>query len=226
MSDGGVSRILTLHKKNGECNIIETYAADDEKAAAFANLFFPPKPLSLPPMEDDTMLRPTPLTFNMPHIHQIIRRIEKAAPYKALGNDGIPNIVLKRCVDIVAPILLKCLHAIIRFQYFPSTWREWTTIVLRKPGWDDYTLPKSYRPIALYCTMGKIISGVMTDVTVYLMVRHSILSMKHFSRLPGKTTMDSLLYLTHCIKTAWRKKKVVTIIFLDIANTFPNAVTD
>jgi hypothetical protein len=56
--------------------------------------------------------------------------------------DGIPNIVLKRCVDIITPILLTCLHAIIRLQYFPSAWREWMTIVLHKPGWDDYTISR------------------------------------------------------------------------------------
>ena len=36
---------------------------------------------------------------------------------------------------------------------------------------------------------------------------------------------DSLLYLTHNIKNAWWHKKVVTILFLDIASMFPNAMT-
>lgn len=31
MSDGGASRIPTLHKENSECMIIETYAADEKK---------------------------------------------------------------------------------------------------------------------------------------------------------------------------------------------------
>jgi hypothetical protein len=74
--------------------------------------------------------------------------------------------------------------------------------------------------------MGKILSGVMIDITAYIMVKHSLLPPKHFSGLPGKTMTDSLLYLTHRIKVAWRKKRVVTIIFLDIANAFPNAVTE
>ncbi|KIJ35039.1 hypothetical protein M422DRAFT_262780 [Sphaerobolus stellatus SS14] len=89
-------------------------------------------------------------------------------------------------------------------------------------------LPKAlaYRPIALYNTIGKIVSGIVIDVTAYLPSHHSLLPTRHFSSLPGHTTTDSLLYLTHKIKDAWRHKQVATIIFLDIMNTFPNAVTD
>ena len=76
----------------------------------------------------------------------------------------------------------------------------------------------------LYNTTGKIISGVMTDVTVYLTVCHSLLPPCHFSGLPGRTTVESLLHLTHCVKLAWQRCKVVIIIFLNIANAFPNAV--
>ncbi|KIJ33339.1 hypothetical protein M422DRAFT_115232, partial [Sphaerobolus stellatus SS14] len=65
----------------------------------------------------------------------------------------------------------------------------------------DYSIPKAYRPIALYNTMGKIISGVMTDITMYLTIG-----------LPGRTTTSSLLYLTHKIKDSWHRKKVATII--------------
>jgi hypothetical protein len=162
----------------------------------------------------------------MPAPHQIQRRIHRTKPFKAPGVDGIPNIVLKECESVLTPLLHTCLIAIINLRYFPKLWRTWKTIVLRKPGRPDYTAAKAYRPIALYDTMGKILSGVMTDITVYLTIRHNLLPARHFGGLPGRTTVDSLLHLTHRVKSAWRSHKVVTIIFLDIANTFPNAVTE
>jgi len=145
---------------------------------------------------------------------------------KAPGNDGIPNIVLKKAATLIAPHLYKCLIVSLELSYFPKIWWEWTTVVLRKPSRPDYTIPKAYRPIALYNTMRKIVSGVVTDIATYLTVRHSLLPDCHFGGLPGRTIMDSLLYLTHKIKDAWHGKKVATIIFLDIANAFPNAMTD
>jgi Reverse transcriptase (RNA-dependent DNA polymerase) len=162
----------------------------------------------------------------MPAPHQIQRCIRRTKPFKAPGVDGIPNIVLKECESILTPRLHTCLIAIINLRYFPKYWRTWKTIVLCKPGRPDYTVAKAYRPIALYDTMSKILSGVMTDITVYLTICHNLLPAWHFGGLPGRTTVDSLLHPTHRVKSAWRSRKVITIIFLDIANAFPNAVTE
>src|SRR5882724_10220699 len=78
---------------------------------------------------------------------------------------------------------------------------------------------------SLYNTLGKIISATMTNVLVYITMHHNLLLPKCFGRLLGHTTTNLLLYLTHDIKNVWRQKNVVTIILLDIATLFPNAVT-
>jgi ribonuclease HI len=225
LSFAGTAPIPTLHQRDPNGNISRTFDTAEAKAEALRKLFFPSRPANLPSLNGDDGPFPSPLPFTPPKLHQVIRRIQQAKPFKAPGDDGIPNIVLQRSVDIIAPHLHQCLLATLRLNYFPERWRTWRTIVLRKPGRSDYSMPKAYRPIALYNTMSKILSGVITDVATYLTVRHSLLPSQHFGGLPGRTTTDSLLYLTHKIKAAWRKRKVVTIIFLDIANAFPNAVT-
>jgi hypothetical protein len=48
----------------------------------------------------------------------------------------------------------------------------------------------------------------------------------HFGGRPGRTTSDSLHLLTDTIKAAWRKKQVVSVLFLDIEGAFPNRVTE
>jgi hypothetical protein len=214
---------LTTTSPSGELQVHNT---DETKAQVFRHIFFLPKPTALPPAPGDDESFPDPLPFTPPHPHQVTKCLLALRPFKAPGNDGIPNVVLRQNTVILTPYLHQCLLVSLRLKYFPKAWREWTTVVLKKPGRPDYTIPKAYRPIALYNTMGKVLSGVITDVTVYLTVRHSLLPQRHFGGLPGRTTTDSLLYLTHKIKDAWRRKKVVTIIFLDIANAFPNAVTD
>jgi hypothetical protein len=45
--------------------------------------------------------------------------------------------------------------------YCPTHFRESTTVVLRKPGKDNYTTPKLYRPIALMNTTGMIMHAVI-----------------------------------------------------------------
>ncbi|KIJ22827.1 hypothetical protein M422DRAFT_276688 [Sphaerobolus stellatus SS14] len=226
LSDGGRTLIPTLHTRDLNGQSTETFDTAPLKAAALARLFFPPRPDALPELPEDSTPDPPPLRFQMPRLHQVIHRIERSRPFKAPGNDGILNIVLKMCSSTIAPLLHTCLVASVKIRYFPKAWRQWDTIVLRKPGRPDYSISKAYRPIALYNTMGKIISGVMTDIVTYITSRHALLPSRHFGGLPGRTTTDSLLFLTHKIKDSWRRRRVVTIIFLDIANTFPSAVTD
>ena len=42
-------------------------------------------------------------------------------------------------------------------------WRESTTVIIRKPGKPDYSVPKAYRPIALLNTTAKLLSALIAD---------------------------------------------------------------
>ena len=206
--------------------ITQEFTTAEDKCELLVDTFFPPRPAQVPSLPGDNGPFPTPLPFDPPSLDQVRRCIHKLHPHKARGPDKIPNIVLRNAVELIAPLLHRCLQATLSLKYFPAAWRSWSTIVLQKPGRPDYTTAKAYCPIALYNTMGKVISAAITDVLVYLTVRHSLLPSKCFGGLPGRTTTDSLLYLVHNVKNAWRRKKVVTIIFLDIASAFPNAMTN
>ncbi|OQV03523.1 hypothetical protein CLAIMM_08559, partial [Cladophialophora immunda] len=46
----------------------------------------------------------------------------------------------------------------------PSQWRHTKIIPLKKPGKDDYTLAKAWRPISLLATLGKVLESVIADV--------------------------------------------------------------
>ena len=47
-----------------------------------------------------------------------------------------------------------------------------------------------------------------------------------FGGRPPRTTSDSMLLLTHSIKEAWRKKKVASVLFLNVQGAFPNVVKE
>ena len=169
------TRIPSLFKKGADGQVISELHTDTEKAALFTDLFFPPCPHNLPSLPEDLDPCPPLLKFSTPAPHQITCRINKTNPFNASGEDGIPNVVLRECKTLLTPLLHTSLLAILNTGYFPKRWRSWKTIVLWTPGKPDYTIAKAYHPIALYNTMGKIISGVMTDITVYLTIRHNLL---------------------------------------------------
>ena len=154
-----------------------------------------------------------------------MRHIYKMAPYKAHGPDGIPNIVLQRCADIIASRLLYIYRAILQDKIYFEPWKEFTTVVLRKPGKPSYEVPKAYRPIALISTMAKVLTSIVAENLSQLVEQHRLLPRTHFGGRPGRSTVDAVHYLIHKIRSAWRTNKVVSVLFLDVEGAFPNAVT-
>ena len=134
-------------------------------------------------------------------------------------------MVLQRCADILLGRLTTIYRAILNLNTYYDPWREFTTVVLRKPGKPSYEVPKAYRPIALISTMAKVLTSVVAENLSRIVEQHRLLPKTHFGGRPGRTTVDAIHYLVHKICTAWRAEKVVSVLFLDVEGAFPNAVT-
>ncbi|OJA18739.1 hypothetical protein AZE42_12536 [Rhizopogon vesiculosus] len=221
--DGGKARIPTLTKtgSNGITTIANT---NPEKSRMIAESFFPPPPNadSIPPDTEypDPVEQQPPITPE-----QISRAISNLSGYKAPGPDGICNIVFKECADILVPYLTALFNAVFSHRTYYQPWRRFTTVVLRKPGKPNYTVPKAYRPIALLNTTGKLLTAIVAEQLTYILEHHQLLPNTHFGGRPGRSTTDSLHLLEETIKNAWRSHKVASVLFLDIEGAFPNAVT-
>ena len=197
------------------------------KASLLAKTIFPP-PLPNPHQADNQPQEvypepypdPPPITTN-----QVIAHLVKLSLYKAHGPDGIPNIVLKECTDLITTPLTNIFKVIIDLNMYYDPWKEFTTITLRKPGKPNYETPKAYRPIALILTMAKLLTAIIAEHLSNIVEHHQILPKNHFSIQPGRSTTDVIHYLISKIHKAWNQNKVVSILFLDIEGAFPNAVT-
>jgi ribonuclease HI/endonuclease/exonuclease/phosphatase family metal-dependent hydrolase len=221
--DGGCPRIPTLKSKNerGDDIIISN---NNDKAKIFAKIFFPPAPPA--PATQVHHEYPDPLP-DPPQItkEQVQKHIAKLSPYKAHGPDGIPNVVLQRCVDMLSGRLTRIFRAVLELNTYYDPWREFTTVVLRKPGKPSYEVPKAYRPIALISTTAKVLSAIVAENLSRLVEVHHLLPKNHFGGRPGRSTADAVQYLVHKICETWRTNKVISVLFLDIEGAFPNAVT-
>ena len=203
VGDGGMPRIPTIKTKDEEGNEIEINDSK-EKAKAFAKAFFPNPPP--PQIEEELPVDyPAPLPDPPPPDKQQLEKvIRKLSPYKAPGPDGIPNIVLQKCFDLIADHLLQIYNAILMLEIYYDPWREFSTIVLRKPNKPNYEVPKAYRPIALISTMAKVLTALIADNVSQLVEQHRLLPNTHFGGRPGRTTTDAIHYLVH--KTSMGKR--------------------
>jgi ribonuclease HI len=221
--DGGSPRIPTLKVSNDQGGITQINDNED-KAKTFVKTFFPPPPPQANAHEHFEYPEPLP---DPPQVStkQILAHIAKLSPYKAHGPDGIPNIVLQKCSDLIADRLTRIYRAIIDLGLYYDPWREFTTVVLRKPNKPNYEIPKAYRPIALISTMAKVLTSIVAANLSKIVEQHHLLPKTHFGGRPGRSTVDAIQYLVHKISSAWRENKVASVLFLDVEGAFPNAVT-
>src|SRR4051812_21148507 len=72
-------------------------------------------------------------------------------------------IVWKKTWPVVKDRVLALFRASLEAGTLPSQWRHAKIIPLRKPGNEDYTVAKSWRPISLLATLGKVLESVITE---------------------------------------------------------------
>ncbi|KAI7950909.1 hypothetical protein MJO29_009583 [Puccinia striiformis f. sp. tritici] len=150
------------------------------------------------------------------------RVLKRLAKKKASGPNRIPNEVLTMLEPVLTTNLTALLNSCIKLEYFPSAWRTATTIIIRKFGKSDYTVPGAYRPIALLNTLGKVFEAIIADRLTFWAETKGIIPEGHMGGRRGKCGEDAMLAMTMWIRRKWREDKVVTALFLDVKSAYPS----
>lgn len=154
-------------------------------------------------------------------VHEVLTAAESFNPKKAPGADGLTADICKQAIQKNPKLYLSLANRCLQLGHFPTIWKEATVVVLRKPGKEDYTDVKSYRPIGLLPVMGKILEKMVVGrVKWYLLPR---MSTRQFGFMPQRGTEDSLYTLVNYIRDRLKEKTIVTAISLDIEGAFDSA---
>ena len=172
-------------------------------------LMFPPRPADCKGLleEFDDQL-PAPPVITEAQIRQHIACLH---PHKAPGTDEIPNIVLKKSVELISPYLLQIFRAVLRLQVYSAQWKDIITCILRKPRYD---VPKAYCPIMLVNTISKLLSSIVAEDISHLVETHQLLPSTHFRGRPGQSTMDSIGGGSHALTTTSDCENTLLLCFL------------
>ena len=216
-TDGGRPRIPTLQERESG----QQHVTNEQKSQCFHRSLFPPAATAQDYGQEEY---PEPaFRWEELTLSQVTDTLRQLKDYKACGPDGIPNEVYKHNARLLAPILLRLFRATFSLEYYPQQWKISNTVILRKPQKPDYTQPGAYRPIALLNCISKILSSCVAQTLVHYSERYALISNLHFLGRPGRATTDSLHLLVKTTKDAWRRKKKVSTLFLDIKAAFPSA---
>jgi len=107
------------------------------------------------------------------------------------------KIILKdnKCLGIIIYIANAC----IELGYWPSHFKRSMTVVIPKPNKKSYNLPKSFRPIVLLNTVGKLIEKVIRERLQFTTAANDFIHPSQLGGLKFKSMTDTGIALTHII---------------------------
>ena len=113
------------------------------------------------PRKDDKIFQSTPQTCDIDTETEITEEklflaIHSFGKLKGAGLDEIKPIVLQNMGSNARQRLLNIYKASYMLSYIPSNWCKAKVIFLPKNGKEDYSQPRSYRPISLISCLAKI----------------------------------------------------------------------
>ena len=164
--------------------------------------------------------------FQMPLLNmnidrdKVFRIITSLDTNKAHGCNGIPAAMIKICDQSVLEPLCCIFERCLETGVYPIQWKKANVIPVHKKGCKQNKC--NYRPISLIPIFGKAFEKLLFDVIYDHLSKHELISSHHSGFLPGETTINQLLLITHNVYRAFDEtpSRETRAIFLDLSKAF------
>ena len=110
----------------------------------------------------------------------------------------------------------------INLEHWLNHFKRSSTVIIPKLNKQAYDSPKSFQPIVLLNTLGKLIKKVIADRLQFHIVKNDFIHSSQLGGLKFKSTSDVGVALTHVIHLEWVKNRTTSILAFDIAQFFPS----
>ena len=118
--------------------------------------------------------------------------------------------------------IVQIANACIDLEFWLSHFKSSNTVVIPKPNKNNYNSPKSFQPIVLLNTTGKLIEKVISNRLQFHLSANSFLDSHQFRGIWQRSTTDVGIYLIHLIRAGWLRQCHTSILAFDIAQFFPS----
>ena len=150
--------------------------------------------------------------------------LAKCSSHSAPGPDHISWRHLKfiisndNCIKKILQIANTCFD----IGYWPSHFKAANSIIIPKPNKESYNSPKSFHPIVLLNTVGKLIEKTISNHLQFHMTANGFLDPNQLGGIRQRSTIDAGMYLTYLIRAGWLKQCHTSVIAFNIAQFFPS----
>ena len=102
-----------------------------------------------------------------------------------------------KCLNVIICIANTC----IKLGYWPSHFKKSTIVVISKLNKNLYDSPKSFRPIVLLNTVGKLIEKVIGERFQFNTAANNFIHPSQLGGLKFKSMIDADIALTHIVRS-------------------------
>ena len=146
----------------------------------------------------------------------IFTAVKKMKSSYAVGPDGIPAVVLCRCVAALAPPLCSIFNKSFEEGKFPVVWKHSYMFPVFKSG--DRKNVRNYRGITSLSAVSKLFE-ILVSTAIQRSTRHYISSDQH-GFMPGRSVTTNLVEFTSNCITEVERKMQVDVIYTDLKAAF------
>ena len=168
---------------------------------------------------------------NIPPISQIItdnngvlKLLKRLDVHKAMGLDGIPNIVLKNCADEISQGLCTIFQQSLSRGTLPSVWCNANITPVFKKG--DRHSAENYRPVSLTSVICKLLEHIICSHMLKHFEKYSIPTTLNYRIRSGYLTETQLLVTMHDLLQASDARVQVDIAILDFSKALDTVPHD
>ena len=145
--------------------------------------------------------------------------IDSTCDRKAVGSDGISNVVLKHFTTKAVSFLCVIINRMLQSSIFPSRWKEAEVVMIPKCKIGSNTT-RDFRPISLLSCVGKIAEAVVLRRMQFFVESRNIVPDCQFGFRKKHSTTQQILRLVEHTTRSFDYKKYTGIVLLDIEKAF------
>ncbi|TVY73798.1 putative RNA-directed DNA polymerase from transposon BS [Fusarium oxysporum f. sp. cubense] len=136
------------------------------------------------------------------------------------GSDNITVQLLEAVWHIIGTHVRRLFERCLTIGHHPKPFKEAEVVMIAKPGRRDLTEPRAWRPISLLSCLGKGLERLIARRLAWAAVHYSVLHPQQAGALPKRSATDLVTALIHDIEEAFARKKVTTLVTMDVQGAF------
>ncbi|KAJ3455531.1 hypothetical protein MRS44_017013 [Fusarium solani] len=159
---------------------------------------------------------PFPLEISLDEVQYATLHTGNTSP----GSDSITVDLLKAVWHIIGTHVCRLFERCLTIGHHPKPFKEAEVVMIAKPGRRDLTSPRAWRPVSLLSCLGKGLERLIARRLSWAAVHYSVLHPQQAGALPKRSATDLVAALIHDIEDAFARKKVATLVTMDIQGAF------